>query len=119
MRAEVDNGTFKNFTFTDLRGLLNLDVEKLERISLAEFRTRYTNEMRSYFCAENDLIKCQDCPGLIKNPEELIRYLGANLHLDCFKERYYNERLRTIGLHDRRYFDLVLASVNQLEFNLK
>ncbi len=67
--------------------------------------------MQTYF--DNDdkpSIQCWECSRKINSADDLIRYYGANLHKECFKAVYEEEK-RTRP-DDTEYFDLVLNSID-------
>ena len=103
----------KDFIVNDyLSGLPFYDIGKLEKIPLEKFRRMYIENMQTYFNNHTEpTIECWKCREDITSADDLARRYGRSLHVDCFKVEYGEER-ETDKERERRYFDLVLKSLD-------
>jgi hypothetical protein len=96
-----------------LYGIPGYDLNRLEALPPKEFRRMYVANMKTYFeDPPRGVIECWECSEDITSPEELVRRFGASLHNECFKIVHARER-DTDQPYDRRYFDLVLDSLDE------
>ena len=91
-----------------------LDVDSLMELFDGDFIRLQETEMQAHsdFCKGNGIleIKCDECNYLIEGPKDLVRYFGVNMHEDCFRISYPNEK-RKLNEVERKYFDRVYSLI--------
>lgn len=114
------NKGFEDFSLPDgVSGLpiRFLDYDKLLELPDAEFRRRYIEEMQSYFDEwQRNSVECWECSKLIVGAEELFRYYGANLHIQCLEKTHSAER-RLNSSSEREYFKRIIFTGKQFELH--
>lgn len=95
-----------------LTGVPTLDFPRIEGLSVEEFRAVYIAEMEQFIKDYGKNPICSRCStiAIIDGPNNLIRYLGENLHFECFKKAYSEER-GGLSEREQRYLDLVSRMV--------
>lgn len=83
-----------------------LDIGKLSQLSPEKFREMYMKEMATFYRNHGKAPNCGKCHNPVENPEDLIRYFGANLHVGCFLDEFGEERSK-LRECEKRFFDLV------------
>ena len=96
-------------------GLLTLDFERLEELSIKEFRRIHLEENEKFIYNHVQQIghkpKCVDCPRKIDLADDLIREHDGSSHLNCFMLKYNAELRETFPENEQKYFDRLILSL--------
>ena len=96
-------------------GHLTIDLRKLGETSDEEFRRLLNKDMENFVSNELSMRGanpcCQKCYDPIRDPKDLVRYYGINLHASHFLEIYKVSR-ESLPSRDRAYFDRVAKAVS-------
>lgn len=100
-----------DYTIIDPRsGMPTLDVSRLMELSDKEFRKWRLEDMGTFIVSHYNFSGhypfCSECGVELRKPENLIRYFGASLNPDCFKEVYSKARDQ-LSENEQKYFDRV------------
>lgn len=112
MRVEMGKGLNDFLVKDPLGGFSIIDMDRVSKLPIEEFRKRYVEDMQTYLDSHpRPIVECGGCLEDIDSAADLIRRYGVNFHRECFKDVHEKERGK-YNEYEEKYFDLVLASLN-------